>query len=150
MNVKDLLTEQLHQLEQLLETLTAERECLKEGRADGEVLNTLATHKQAQLAELERLEHLRRDAQQAQGLGDGARGAEQLADIHDADQLWGQIRQQADRLKQMNRLNGFVISQRMEHNQRAIDFLERAVGGSVYGRNGQAKPKNFSGISSRA
>ncbi|MDH4573092.1 flagella synthesis protein FlgN [Salinicola acroporae] len=150
MTPAELLREQQALLQAFAETLDAEATCLGSGNADGERLSTLAASKQKQLSELDRLEALRREQQRSQGFGVGSQGAAQFANATGMDETWQRIRRLAEQVRQTNRLNGHIISQRLEHNQQAIDFLNRAIGGSVYGPSGQSRHGGFGGISSKA
>lgn len=140
-------------LEQCLTTLEAEKECLSAGLIDGKRLAALAALKQEQLDRLDQLEMQRRGQQKAQGFGEGRQGADKFSQAHGTVSQWQRIFQLAQQVRQINRLNGFIISQRLAHNQRAIDFLDRAIGGNVYGPNGQSRHSRhsgFGGISSKA
>ncbi len=150
MTLATLLTEQQRLLEGFLATLDEERKCLCDGVIDGARMSAIAETKQATLEEMETIEQARRERQQADGFGSGAQGAERLAKAHGAEDQWYVIRELAAEVRHQNLLNGHIISQRLEYNQRAIDFLNRAVGGSVYGPNGQSQHKGFGGISSKA
>lgn len=150
MTPAELIAEQHALLEKLAETLDAEASCLGAGKADGERLGELAALKQQQLNDLDRIESLRREHQQSQGFGMGSQGAEQFALSLDRHETWQRIRELAERVRRTNRLNGHIISTRLEHNQQAIDFLNRAIGGSVYGPKGESRHSGFGGISSKA
>lgn len=150
MTAPTLIGEQQACLEQTLRALEVERECLKSGQVDGSSLAETADRKQSWLSRLEQLETQRREAQLAAGYGEGRHGAQRFAESLDAGSQWAQIVLLAQQVQQINRLNGFIISQRLEHNQRAIDFLNQAIGGSVYGPNGQSRHGGFGGISSKA
>lgn len=150
MSLTALLDEQQRHLESLNAQLIEERDHLNAGRVDGAKLGEIAEHKQALLTTLDALERQRRAHQTDAGFGEGIQGAERLAQVENASETWQRIRQLAEAVRQTNRLNGHVISQRLEHNQHAIDFLQRAVGGSTYGPKGQSMHKGFGGISSSA
>ncbi|KAA0019179.1 flagellar protein FlgN [Salinicola corii] len=150
MTPAELLREQQSLLQAFAETLDAEAICLGSGNADGERLGELAASKQQQLSELDRLESLRREHQRSQGFGVGSQGADRFANAIGMNETWQRIRQLAEQVRRTNRLNGHIISSRLEHNQRAIDFLNRAIGGSVYGPSGESRHGGFGGISSKA
>lgn len=150
MTPAELLREQQALLQAFSETLDAEAVCLGSGNADGERLSELAASKQQQLSVLDRLENQRREHQRSQGFGVGSQGADRFADAIDMNEAWQRIRQLAERVRRTNRLNGHIISSRLEHNQQAIDFLNRAIGGSVYGPSGESRHGGFGGISSKA
>ncbi|WP_251978186.1 flagella synthesis protein FlgN [Salinicola avicenniae] len=150
MTLTALLNEQRQAMQQFLAALETEKVCLNAAQVDGKRLGEVAEQKQALLTRLDQLEAARREQQREQGFGEGTRGAERLAISHEAGECWQQIRQLAEKVRQHNTFNGYIISQRLEHNQHAIDFLNRAVGGSVYGPTGHSRHKGFGGISSKA
>jgi len=150
MTPAEVIVEQQTVLQAFAETLAAEADCLGTGKIDGKRLSALAELKQQQLNELDRIESRRREHQQASGFGLGSQGAEQFALALDLHATWQHIRQLAEQVRRTNRLNGHIISARLEHNQQAIDFLNRAIGGSVYGPNGESRHHGFGGISSKA
>ncbi|WP_110691855.1 flagella synthesis protein FlgN [Salinicola halophyticus] len=150
MTPAELIVEQKTLLQAFAETLDEEAGCLGEGKVDGERLSALAALKQQQLHELDRIEKQRREYQQTMGFSLGSQGAEQFAQALDHHVTWQRTRQLAEQVRRSNRLNGHIISARLEHNQKAIDFLNRAIGGSVYGRNGESRHHGFGGISSKA
>jgi|GEM_PF-2969694 len=150
MTPAELIAEQQTLLQALAATLDAEANCLGAGKVDGGRLAELAVLKQQQLDDLDRIESLRREHQQAQGFGTGSQGAGQFAHAMDKHEAWQRIRELAEQVRRTNRLNGHIISTRLEHNQQAIDFLNRAIGGSVYGPRGESRHNGFGGISSKA
>ncbi|OLO05592.1 MULTISPECIES: flagellar protein FlgN [Salinicola] len=150
MTPAELIAEQQTLLQTLVQTLDAEASCLGEGRVDGERLGELAALKQRQLDALDRIESLRREHQQSQGFGTGSQGAGQFALAIGGHEAWQRIRALAEQVRRTNRLNGHIISARLEHNQQAIDFLNRAIGGNVYGPRGESRHNGFGGISSKA
>ncbi|WP_110687254.1 flagella synthesis protein FlgN [Salinicola aestuarinus] len=150
MSLTSLLAEQQRHLEALNELLEDEREHLNAGEIDGERLGQIASEKQMALNTLDAIEASRRTHQAEAGLGTDSRGAEELAIAADAVDQWQRIRELAESIRRANLLNGHIISQRLEQNQQAIDFLQRAVGGSTYGPKGKSLHKGFGGISSSA
>lgn len=150
MTPAELIAEQHDLLQAFAETLEAEASCLGAGSVEGQRLTELAAIKQRQLAELDRIENLRREHQQSSGFGLGSQGAEQFALAQDQHAAWQRIRQLAEQVRRTNRLNGHIVSARLEHNQQAIDFLNRAIGGSMYGPKGESRHNGFGGISSKA
>ncbi|WP_110665454.1 flagella synthesis protein FlgN [Salinicola halophilus] len=150
MSLTSLLADQRRHLEALDAFLEEERGLLNAGEIDGKRLGVIAEEKQTLLTTLDGIEASRRAQQRDAGFGEGSQGAERFAEAIDAGESWQRIRELAEHVRQTNRLNGHIISQRLEQNQQAIDFLQRAVGGSTYGPKGKSLRQGFGGISSSA
>lgn len=133
-----------------LETLlNHERQALFEGRVDGELLNSIAADKQEMLAHIERFETQRSQVQQRLGYDAGLAGASKAAADADCLAIWQALLEDAQRTARLNAMNGDMIRQRLEQNQRMLNALREASGNSLYGPDGQAKPRR-SQLSSRA
>lgn len=131
----------------LLET---EIQLLTQGKVDGQRLNELAADKQALLGEIEQLETQRQYAQSRLGYGSGHQGAARAAADAGCLATWQHLLEQASRAQQLNRLSGETIRNRLEHNQRMLNFLHEAAGKSLYGPDGQARRGSLGNIDSRA
>ncbi|APX93291.1 flagellar protein FlgN [Halomonas sp. 1513] len=144
------LARQQQRLEALVTLLEQEREALCAGRVDGQQLNELAAGKQALFDELDRLESQRRSAQHKLGYAEGLPGAEAAARDADCLHAWLAMRDSAERARHLNAQNGELITTRLNHNQRTLNFLHEAAGKALYGPDGQAKRKGLAGIASKA
>lgn len=82
MSLASLLTDQQQRLEALISLLSSEQNLLTQGDIDGDALSQVALDKQSLLAELERIETVRRNVQKRLGYAEGANGARAAA--HDA------------------------------------------------------------------
>ncbi|WP_192036486.1 flagellar protein FlgN [Halomonas sp. YLGW01] len=149
MSLGDHLSQQHRRLEALETLLEQERQTLCQGRVDGERLSHLATDKQALLAQIERFETQRSQAQQRLGYEPGLTGAARAAEDAGCLPIWQTLLDTAQRTARLNRLNGDMIRQRLEQNQRMLNALREAAGNSLYGPNGQTRPRQ-SQLSSRA
>ncbi|MHB0775291.1 flagella synthesis protein FlgN [Halomonas sp. WWR20] len=150
MNYRECLRRQKAALESFVALLDEEHLQLAQGQIDGEALSRLAADKQRIAAEMEEYEQARLAAQRASGHGEGLRGAERAAQESQCLDDWGDMRTLAEQARQKNRMNGLMINMRLEHNQKAINFLSEAAGSTLYGPTGQSRRKGFGGISSRA
>ncbi|MFC3285163.1 flagella synthesis protein FlgN [Litchfieldella rifensis] len=150
MSLDQHLARQHRRLEALATLLTDERQALATGQVDGKRLNDIASHKQALLEELERLETQRRSAQRALGYADHHAGAEQAAQDAGCLDAWHAMREQAEQVRHLNELNGTLLQIRLSHNQRTLNFLHEAAGQSLYGPDGQSHRRGLAGIDSRA
>lgn len=143
------LAQQQQRLAQLTELLTEEQGALSQGLVDGERLARLATDKQALLTQLESAETQRRQVQLKLGYGQDMAGAEQAAMDAGCLPQWHDLLDSTRRIAQLNSLNGTLIGQRLQHNQRMLNFLNEARGQSLYGPDGQSR-KTGGHLNSRA
>lgn len=150
MSLAKHLARQRHHLEEFIVLLEAERESLTEGQIDGQRMTQQAEEKQAQLTLLDNLEKQRQTAQRKLGYGEGRRGAEQAALDAGCLDDWQAFRELTTHAKQLNQLNGAMISSRMTQNQHILDFLNDAAGKSLYGPDGQSRRRGLGGIASSA
>lgn len=149
MSLGQHLALQLQRLEQLSGLLTEEQRALSHSQVDGQLLSRLAGDKQALLAQLANFESQRRQAQIRLGYGQDMTGAEQAARESGCLPQWHALLASAQRIAQLNQLNGSLISHRLEHNQRMLNFLHEAAGQPLYGPNGQSK-KRAGSLASKA
>jgi flagella synthesis protein FlgN len=126
-------------LDALIGLLDEERQLLRDGGVDGDELTRVAQAKQQRFEALERFETQRRQVQQRLGYPDNRAGDARAAADAGCTALWETIRERADQAARLNRTNGVLIGIRMEHNQRMLNFIEEAVGKSLYGPDGQAR-----------
>ncbi|GHA05935.1 flagella synthesis protein FlgN [Oceanisphaera arctica] len=132
------LAQQQQRLAQLTELLTEEQGALSQVQVDGELLSRLAADKQALLTQLETFENQRRQAQVRLGYGQDMAGAEQAARDAGCLPQWYDLLDSTRRIAHLNSLNGTLISQRLQHNQRMLNFLNEATGQTLYGPDGQS------------
>ncbi|MNZ79822.1 FlgN protein [compost metagenome] len=150
MSLAKHLARQSASVARFIQLLEAEAQQLSAGRVDGQRLSTLASDKQALLDEIEQLETQRQYAQRRLGYGEDRAGATRAAEDAGCLATWQQLLEQAVRAQQLNRLNGASIRNRLEHNQRMLNFLHEAAGKGLYGPDGQARRGSLGGIDSRA
>lgn len=131
-----LETKQTH-LALLMALLQQEQGLLVQRQPDGQELAQLAAGKAQHYAVLERLEALRRDVQQQMGLGITPADATAAAEQAGCLELWQDIQAAARRAAHLNALNGILVQQSLEHNQRALNVLQEIAGNFVYGANGK-------------
>lgn len=131
-----LATKQEH-LDTLTTVLQQEQELLVQSRPDGALLTQLAAEKAQLFAALERLEGLRREAQQELGFDNTPTAAEQAAAQAECLPLWRTLQATARRAAHLNGLNGILVQQSLEHNQRALNTLQEMGGSFVYDANGK-------------
>lgn len=136
-SMAQLIDVQIQHLDALRVLLEKESDELQ-GAANGETLEQLAEAKQRHLAELDRLETCRRQAQIQLGCSDDTAGAEQAADATDCLPQWQQLVQRARLAGDLNTLNGELIRQRMAHNSLVLDTLRTLAGNPLYGTDGQS------------
>ncbi|MCM2319500.1 MAG: flagellar protein FlgN [Pseudomonas sp.] len=150
MSLDKHLARQSATVAQFIQLLEGEALLLAAGTVDGPRLSELAARKQAVLDEIERMESQRQYAQSRLGYGDDHQGAERAATDAGCLATWQQLLEQASRAQQLNRLNGESIRNRLEYNQRMLNFLHEAAGQGLYGSDGQARRGSLGSIASRA
>lgn len=149
MSLRDYLSIQQAQLQQLEDTLLQERQHLLAREIDGRVLERLAGAKRTLLEAIEHQEGLRRDLQRREGWEPGAEGARQAASRAGCEQLWSSVMQLGEQVDRNNRRNGELIALRMGQNQRLLNALHDARGHHLYGPDGQSAARG-SQLDSRA
>lgn len=149
MSLKQHLAVQQQRLQQLIQLLTEEQAALSQAQVDGKQLANIAADKEKLFTQLESFEVQRQQVQNKLGYSVGMAGAELAAlDAHCLP-LWHALLESAQRVAQLNQLNGELIKQRIEYNQRMLNFLHEAAGQSLYGPDGQTC-KTSGQISSKA
>lgn len=149
MSLRESLERQRQRIASLEALLNDERQALFAGRVDGELLNRIAADKQEVLAQVERFETQRSQVQQRLGYDAGLEGAASAASDAGCLPVWQALLEDAQRTARLNAINGDMIRQRLEQNQRMLNALREAAGNSLYGPNGQSEPRR-SLVSSRA
>lgn len=137
MSLANLLSSQQQRLDALTSLLSKEQTLLTQGDIDGEALSQIALDKQSLLAELERIETVRRSVQKRLGYaegGDGARAAAQDVGCHNA---WQDLLEKSERAARMNELTGQMLSVRMKHNQEMLDYIHKIAEKTLYKPDGR-------------
>lgn len=134
-----MLDRQHQLLDSLLVLLREEQDLLLQPEVDGAPLSAAAAAKQELLDTLAKLEASRRQGLVKLGYGDDSRGAEHAARAFDCLPLWLQIQETSQRASHLNHLNGTLIQQRLDHNQRALATLRDLAGNPLYGVDGQSR-----------
>lgn len=130
--------------------LEEEQQELARSVIKGEIINDIAKRK-TQLVELiESLETKRRRGQSVLGYPDGIDGARKAATDGGCTERWDAIITLSHRARTLNEINGEQVRMRLEQTSRQIDFVSRAAGGALYGRDGKSKIKTLGGISTKA
>lgn len=138
MSLASLLTDQQQRVDTLIDLLGSEQNLLTQGDIDGDALAGVAHQKQQLLAELERIESLRRSVQKRLGYENGARGAKLAAQDAGCTEAWNQLLEKSERAARMNALTGKMLSLRMQHNQQMLDYIRQIAEKTLYtptGRN---------------
>ncbi len=137
MTLAALLEAKRSHLGMLTALLQQEQELLVQSRPDGALLTQLAAEKAQLFATFERLELLRREAQQELGFDNTSTAAEHAAAHAGCLPLWRSIQATARQAAHLNGLNGLLVRQGLEHNQRALNTLQEMAGSVVYDSNGK-------------
>ena len=139
MSPEELFEREETHLGTLVDLLRQEFDTLLQHPVDGAALEQLASAKQQQLGALEHLESLRRDSQASLGYPDTPAGAEQAARDQHCLAPWQRVLDGTRRAEHLNRLNGTLIQQRLDHNRRVLGALRELAGNPLYGIDGQSR-----------
>ncbi|HEY8385777.1 MAG TPA: flagellar export chaperone FlgN [Porticoccaceae bacterium] len=141
MSLAELFARQEAHLGTLVDLLHQEFDTLLQHPLDGEALSELASAKQQQLRAIEQLETQRRDEQARRGHGDSAAGAERTAREDHCLDHWLRVLDCTRRAQHLNRLNGALIQQQLEHNMRMLGTLRELAGNELYSTDGQSRKR---------
>lgn len=137
MSLASLLTDQRQRLDALISLLSNEQNLLTQGDIDGDALAQVAHEKQSLLAELERIETVRRNVQKRLGYDDGAIGARSAAVDAGCQTAWESLLEKSERASRMNDLTGQMLSVRMKHNQAMLDYIRQIAEKTLYKPDGR-------------
>lgn len=141
MGLSRLLTDQITRLDQLISLMENERLILTQGDIDGNRLVELADEKQALLEKLDETEALRRSVQQRLGYDDSANGARQAALDAGCRKDWQALLEKSERVAHLNELSGEMLSLRMNHNQKMLNYIRQAAEKTLYKPDGRNKAR---------
>lgn len=137
MSLASLLTDQRQRLDALISLLSNEQNLLTQGDIDGDALSQVAHEKQSLLAELERIETVRRNVQKRLGYDGGAIGARSAAVDAGCQTAWESLLEKSERASRMNELTGQMLSVRMKHNQAMLDYIRQIAEKTLYKPDGR-------------
>lgn len=149
MSLAETLDRQLDAMQHFITLLREERHFLTQGEVDGAELERLAEAKSQVAADLEALDIQRRALMHELGYGEGRQSAERAAAEAQRLEGWHQLRTIGEEARQLNRINGLLAMNRMEHNQRMLNFLKEAAGSTLYESDGRSRRQGLNRISSR-
>ncbi|RXE48431.1 flagella synthesis protein FlgN [Chromohalobacter israelensis] len=149
MSLAETLDRQLDAMQRFVTLLREERQSLTQGEIDGPELERLAEAKSQVAAELETLDAQRRDVMHELGHGESRQSAERAASEAQRLDSWHQLRTIGEEARQLNRINGLLAMNRMEQNQRMLNFLKEAAGSTLYEPDGRSRRQGLNRISSR-
>ncbi|HET8608693.1 MAG TPA: flagellar protein FlgN [Burkholderiales bacterium] len=121
----------------LISLLQQEQAALR--AADAMKLPSLAAAKQQRIALLQQFEQQREVSLRAAGYGTGPAAMSGWLAAHEssAAQSWAKLRRLASDARQINRLNGRLITQQRRHFEQALHALAGAAGAAaLYGADG--------------
>ncbi|WP_346797037.1 flagellar export chaperone FlgN [Halomonas sp. Bachu 37] len=142
MSLARMLDDQLARLTSLMRLLEHEQQLLTSGSIDGDALASVAEQKQTLLADLERMETLRRNVQQRLGYAAGISGATQAAKDAGCHETWAELLNNSERTARMNQLTGQMLSVRMKHNQHMLDYIRQIAEKTLYQADGRNGPQS--------
>lgn len=124
--VRSIVQQETDLLAQLLEVLKREQGALSQGQIDGEQLQANAQAKLPIYQQIEALENQRIASLTAQQLTDSPQTMQRIAQQQGCLSAWLQMRSLAQRVKQLNELNGELINHRLRHNQQMLNMLRES------------------------
>ncbi len=137
-------------LDSLLSLLTREQGHLVKAEIDA--IEAIIEEKSLLLQQMNLAARARYDALKANGFDSNEAGMDawvQRQNKQNISTAWAKFQNALAQAKEMNRLNGILINKNFNRNQELLNHLQgNSSGDSVYGRDGQAKPKttNRSGL----
>lgn len=137
MSLARLLSDQQQRIDELVALLSSEQTLLTQGDIDGKALADTAEGKQALLADIERIETLRRNVQNRLGYEDNADGARLAARDAGCQTAWETLLEKSERVARMNELTGQILSVRMKHNQEMLDYIRQIAEKTLYKPDGR-------------
>lgn len=137
MSLTHLLDDQRSRLNTLATLLEEERALLLDGQPDGRALQRLADDKTHLHDSLESTEAKRARVQRQLGYAEGPAGARQAAEDAGCITQWQATLDAARRVSRLNTSNGHLLSVRMAHNQRTLDYIHRLADPDIYAANGR-------------
>ncbi|MGO2880978.1 MAG: flagella synthesis protein FlgN [Halomonas sp.] len=137
MSLARLLSDQQQRIDELVALLSSEQTLLTQGDIDGKALADTAEGKQALLADIERIETLRRNVQKRLGYEDNANGARLAARDAGCQTAWETLLEKSERVARMNELTGQMLSVRMKHNQEMLDYIRQIAEKTLYKPDGR-------------
>lgn len=126
MSLSSVVQQQHQLLEQLKQLLEHEQQLLSQGSIDGEALTQVAADKTPVYEQLERLESQRDEFAQQAGFSNSPRDMQAFALQENTLNAWNAMRLVAQRVAQLNRLNGELIEHRLRHNQQMLNLLRES------------------------
>jgi flagella synthesis protein FlgN len=131
----------------LLRVLQQEQELLINADIDG--LTSLTEEKTKAVARMNELAQHRHRSLATAGFDASESGMQEWvtspAGAPAVGKVWNALLDLARQAKELNRVNGMLISQHMARNQSALNVLQGTPqGGNMYGPNGQAAPRSSS------
>lgn len=136
----EVLSRQYPGLQHLIALLREEQALLMLGQVDGTALTQLAKAKQESLTQLASLEQIRQALHQDMGLADQPDASEQAAREQGCLEEWYKVQALSLQASHLNRLNGTLIQQRLQHNQQVLQGLRQLTDTSVYSADGLTRP----------
>ncbi|HEY4318480.1 MAG TPA: flagellar protein FlgN [Herbaspirillum sp.] len=136
------LAEEFTALHQLQDLLQEEQKALTEGAVDS--LPELVSSKANIISQITVLADGRHQALAAIGMEASENGMQSWIEASGADaekQQWSELLSLATEVKELNRLNGILISKHAQTNQQMMSLVGSLVGANFYGPDGQSSIK---------
>ncbi len=131
--------QQQEALGRFIDLLAREQALLSATPLSIDTLSRITEQKAAQAAELESLDAARQNILAAHGYTTDRAGAQRLAERLGGVELWQAFIERVIEARTENSANGLSIDMKLDFTQRALAFVQRITGHTLYGPNGQKR-----------
>ncbi|MBP2835881.1 flagella synthesis protein FlgN [Dickeya parazeae] len=134
-----LLEQLLLNMRELEAVLSDEQSLLCAGHVDGPALQVITDRKNSLLATIQHLEKIRLQGESA------LRVKAPYSSHPTVAQVWQQISELSEALRDKNQHNGLLLGYHLDHNEKALAVLKPRHAQSLYGPDGQSRSNSISG-----
>ncbi|ACZ76380.1 flagellar export chaperone FlgN [Dickeya zeae] len=134
-----LLEQLLLNMRELEAVLSDEQSLLCAGHVDGPALQVITDRKSSLLATIQHLEKIRLQGESA------LRVKAPYSSHPTVAQVWQQISELSEALRDKNQHNGLLLGYHLDHNEKALAVLKPRHAQSLYGPDGQSRSNSISG-----
>ncbi|QIZ50706.1 flagella synthesis protein FlgN [Dickeya zeae] len=134
-----LLEQLLLNMRELAAVLSDEQSLLCAGHVDGPALQVITDRKSSLLTTIQHLDKIRLQGESA------LRVKAPYSSHPTVAQVWQQIAELSEALRDKNQHNGLLLGYHLDHNEKALAVLKPRHAQSLYGPDGQSRSNSISG-----
>ncbi|MCO7261244.1 flagella synthesis protein FlgN [Dickeya zeae] len=134
-----LLEQLLLNMRELAAVLSDEQSLLCAGHVDGPALQVITDRKSSLLTTVQHLDKIRLQGESA------LRVKAPYSSHPTVAQVWQQIAELSEALRDKNQHNGLLLGYHLDHNEKALAVLKPRHAQSLYGPDGQSRSNSISG-----